>query len=56
MLFRKNTRHKPFERCLDQAPLQASLRQWFASEPGQAYLQAEKQQLDNTLPDLLVIT
>lgn len=52
MVFRQNKTEKPFHRCMEQEQLLPALAQWFESELGKEYIQAEKQQLDDLLPDL----
>lgn len=51
MVFRQNKPDKPFHGCIEQQ-LQVVLNQWFASELGQQFVEAEKQQLDAVLPNL----
>jgi len=51
MVFRQNKPDKPFHGCKEQQ-LQVVLNQWFVSELGQQFVEAEKQQLDAVLPNL----
>lgn len=52
MVFRQNKAEKPFHRCMDQEQLVPALSLWFQSDLGQQFVAAEKQQLDEVLPDL----
>lgn len=52
MVFRQNKVDKPFHRCLEQEKLFPALSQWFQSDLGCQFAAAEKQQLDELLPDL----
>lgn len=52
MVFGQNKLDKPFHGCVDQRQLQAALDQWFSSGIGQSFIEMEKQQLDEVLPNL----
>lgn len=52
MFSRQNKTEKPFHRCKDQEQLLPLLAEWFQSVPGEKFISAEKQQLDELLPDL----
>ena len=52
MVFRQNKTEKPFNRCMEQEQLLPALAKWCQSELGEQFISAEKQQLDELLPDL----
>lgn len=52
MVFGQNKTEKPAHRCLEPEKLQPVLLQWFQSDLGRQFAEAEKQQLDKVLPDL----
>lgn len=52
MVFRQNKTEKPFHRCKEQDQLLPALAQWLQSDLGEQFIQSERQQLDELLPDL----
>jgi len=51
MIFRQQKFNKPFHGC-DEQSLSLALKKWFQSDVGQQFIESEKQQIDDVLPNL----